>query len=97
MNIRPMYNRVIVRKEEVETTTSTGLIIPGGAAEKPSKGEILAVGKGTRTSEGVLIPLDVSVGDTVIFGQYVGQEIKTDNGEKLVVMTEDDIVAIIKE
>jgi chaperonin GroES len=95
MNIRPMYDRVIVRKDEVETTTTSGLIIPGHAADKPSRGEILAVGKGTRSSNGDIIPLDVNVGDTILFGKEVGQEIKTDDGEKLVVMKEYDIVAIV--
>ena len=94
MNIRPLHDRVIVRRIEEEKTTASGLIIPDSATEKPSQGEILAVGKGKTADNGTVVKLDVAVGDTVIFGQFAGTEIKS-NGESLLVMREDDIVAII--
>ncbi|MBT3276539.1 co-chaperone GroES [Candidatus Thioglobus sp.] len=94
MNIRPLHDRVIVRRIEEEKTTASGLIIPDSATEKPSQGEIVAVGKGRITSNGSIVELEVAVGDSVIFGQFAGSEIKSD-GESLLVMREDDIVAII--
>jgi len=94
MNIRPLHDRVIVRRTEEEKTTASGLIIPDSATEKPSQGEVLAVGKGKTTDSGTVVQLDVKVGDTVIFGQFAGTEIKS-NGESLLIMREDDIVAII--
>nr|BAW83461.1 chaperonin GroES [Pliocardia stearnsii symbiont] len=95
MNIRPLHDRVIVRRTQEEKTTESGLIIPDSATEKPSKGEILAVGHGRINDNGDVIALDVKVGDQVLFGQYAGNEIKVD-GETLLVMREDDIVAVIK-
>jgi len=94
MNIRPLHDRVIIRRIEEEKTTASGLIIPDSATEKPSKGEVLAIGKGKTTDAGSVISLEVKVGDTVVFGQYAGLEINS-NGESLLVMREDDIVAII--
>jgi chaperonin GroES len=95
MNIRPLHDRVIVRRTQEEKTTESGLIIPDSATEKPSKGEILAVGSGRINDNGDVIALDVKVGDQVLFGQYAGNEIKAD-GETLLVMREDDIVAVIE-
>nr|BAW83443.1 chaperonin GroES [Calyptogena nautilei symbiont] len=95
MNIRPLHDRVIVRRTQEEKTTESGLIIPDSATEKPSKGEILAVGHGRINNNGDVIALDVKVGDQVLFGQYAGNEIKAD-GETLLVMREDDIVAVIE-
>jgi chaperonin GroES len=95
MNIRPLHDRVIVRRTQEETTTESGLIIPDSATEKPSKGEILAVGHGRINDNGDVIALDVKVGDQVLFGQYAGNEIKADS-ETLLVMREDDIVAVIE-
>ncbi len=94
MNIRPLHDRVIVRRTEEEKTTASGLIIPDSATEKPSQGEVLAAGKGKTTDSGTVVELDVKVGDTVVFGQFAGTEIKSD-GETLLIMREDDIVAII--
>ncbi|SFV76497.1 Heat shock protein 60 family co-chaperone GroES [hydrothermal vent metagenome] len=94
MNIRPLHDRVIVRRTEEEKTTASGLIIPDSATEKPSQGEVLAVGKGKTTDSGTVVELDVKVGDTIVFGQFAGTEIKSD-GETLLIMREDDIVAII--
>jgi chaperonin GroES len=96
MNIRPTRDRVIVRRTEEEKTTASGLIIPDSASEKPSQGVVLAVGKGKITDNGTLIKVDIKVGDTVVFGQYTGTEIKSD-GETLLVMSEDDIVAVVEK
>ena len=96
MEIRPLHDRVIVRRVEEKKTTASGLIIPDSSAEKPSRGEIIAVGKGKISAQGDLIPMDVKVGDTVMFGQYSGSEI-TVGEETLLVMSEDEIVAIIEE
>jgi len=96
MEIRPLHDRVIVRRVEEKKTTASGLIIPDSSAEKPSRGEIVAAGKGKISAQGDLIPLDVKVGDTVMFGQYSGSEI-TVGEETLLVMSEDEIVAIIEE
>lgn len=95
MNIRPLHDRVIVRRTQEEKTTESGLIIPDSATEKPSKGEVLAVGHGRINDNGNVIALDVKVGDQVLFGQYAGNEIKADS-ETLLVMREDDIVAVIE-
>ena len=96
MEIRPLHDRVIVRRIEEKKTTASGLIIPDSSAEKPSRGEVIAVGKGKMSAQGDLIPLDVKVGDTVMFGQYSGAEI-TVGEETLLVMSEDEIVAVIEE
>ncbi len=95
MNIRPLHDRVIVRRTEEEKTTTSGLIIPDSATEKPSKGEIVATGNGRVNDNGDTVALDVKVGDQVLFGQYAGTEIKVD-GETLLVMREDDVVAVIE-
>ncbi|MBT3186202.1 MAG: co-chaperone GroES [Candidatus Thioglobus sp.] len=95
MNIRPLHDRVIVRRTEEEKTTASGLIIPDSATEKPSKGEIVATGNGRINDNGDTVALDVKVGDQVLFGQYAGTEIKVD-GEALLVMREDDVVAVIE-
>jgi chaperonin GroES len=95
MEIRPLHDRVIVRRVEEKKTTSSGLIIPDSSTEKPSKGEVVAIGNGKVSAQGDLIPLDVKVGDTVMFGQYSGSEI-TVGEEKLLVMSEDEIVAVIE-
>lgn len=95
MNIRPLYDRVVVRRVEEEKTTASGLIIPDSATEKPSEGEIIAVGKGKTSDNGSIIALDVKIGDKVLFGQYAGTEIKVD-GETLLMMREGDIVAVVE-
>tara|TARA_Y100000746_G_scaffold214599_1_gene208040 strand:- start:514 stop:801 length:288 start_codon:yes stop_codon:yes gene_type:complete len=95
MEIRPLHDRVIVRRVEEKKTTSSGLIIPDSSTEKPSRGEVVATGNGKISAQGDLIPLDVKVGDTVMFGQYSGSEI-TVGEEKLLVMSEDEIVAVIE-
>ncbi len=94
MNIRPLHDRVIIRRLEEERTTAGGIVIPDTATEKPNKGKVLAVGKGKVNDRGEVRPLDVKVGDTVLFGQYSGSKIKHE-GEELLVMSEDDIMAIM--
>lgn len=93
MKIRPLHDRVVIRRMEEETTSAGGIVLPGSAAEKPVQGEVVAVGNGQITDNGVRA-LDVKVGDTVMFGQYAGTEVKVD-GEELLIMKEDDIVAVI--
>ncbi len=95
MNIRPLHDRVIVRRKEEERTTAGGIVIPDSATEKPSTGEILAVGNGRTNDAGEVRPLDVKVGDTVYFGKYAGTELKVD-GEELLIMREDDIIAVVE-
>ena len=94
MNIRPLHDRVIIRRMEEEKTSPGGIVIPDSATEKPIKGEVVAVGKGKILENGDVRPLDVKVGDTILFGKYSGTEVSVD-GEELLVMREDDITAII--
>jgi len=94
MSIRPLHDRVIVKRVEEETTTAGGIVLPGSAAEKPSQGKVLAVGNGKPLDNGQVRALDVKVGDKVLFGKYSGNEVKVD-GEDLIVMREDDIMAIL--
>ena len=95
MSIRPLHDRVLVRRIEDETVSAGGILIPDNAKEKPSRGEILAVGNGKHLDNGDVRPLEVKVGDKVLFGKYSGSEVKVD-GEELLVMREDDIVGIIE-
>ncbi|AFJ02884.1 Heat shock protein 60 family co-chaperone GroES [Methylophaga frappieri] len=95
MNLRPLHDRVIVRRMEEETTTAGGIVIPDNATEKPSRGEVIAAGNGKVTDSGDIRPLAVKVGDKVLFGKYSGTEVKVE-GEELLVMREDDIVAVIE-
>ena len=94
MTLRPLHDRVIVRRIDAETTTSGGIIIPGSAAEKPNQGEVVAVGPGTTLDNGELRPLAVAVGDRVLFGKYAPTE-QTIDGEQLLIIRETDILAII--
>ena len=94
MNIRPLHDRVIIRRMEEEKTSPGGIVIPDSATEKPVKGEVVAVGNGKILDSGEVRPLDVKVGDTILFGKYSGTEVSVDGGE-LLVMREDDITAII--
>lgn len=95
MNIRPLHDRVLVRREEEETKTAGGIVLPGSAAEKPSRGEVIAAGKGKITESGDVRPLDVKVGDKVIFGQYAGNTVKI-NGEEFLIMSESEILAVVE-
>ncbi len=95
MNIRPLHDRVIVRRMEEETTTAGGIVLPGSAAEKPMQGEVLAIGKGKILENGDVRPMDLQVGDKVLFGKYSGTEVKID-GEEILVMREEDIMGVIE-
>ncbi|TAL50313.1 MAG: co-chaperone GroES [Methylovulum sp.] len=94
MNIRPLHDRVIVKRVEEETTTPGGIVLPGSAAEKPSQGVVLAVGNGKALDNGTVRALEVKVGDKVLFGKYAGNEVKVD-GEEIIVMREEDIMGIL--
>jgi len=94
MSIRPLLDRVIVRRVEEERTSPGGIVIPDAAAEKPEQGEIIAVGSGKPSDNGEVRALDVKVGDKVIFGKYAGTTIKFD-GEELMIMKEDDLLAVL--
>ncbi|MCX7066816.1 MAG: co-chaperone GroES [Methylococcales bacterium] len=94
MNIRPLHDRVIVKRLEEETKTAGGIVLPGSAAEKPSQGIVLAVGTGKALDNGTVRPVDVKVGDKVLFGKYAGNEVKVD-GDDLIVMREEDIMGVL--
>jgi chaperonin GroES len=94
MNIRPLHDRVVIRRVEEETKTAGGIVLPGSAAEKPSRGEVLAAGPGKLLENGEVRPLDVKPGDKVIFGQYAGSTIKI-NGEELLIMSEGEIFGVV--
>jgi len=95
MKIRPLHDRVIVKRMEEERKTASGIVIPDSATEKPDQGEIIAVGTGKKDDQGKLIPLDVKVGDRVLFGKYAGQVVKLD-GDELLVMREEDIMGVVE-
>jgi len=95
MKIRPLHDRVVVRRLEENRTSPGGIVIPDTAAEKPVRGEVVAVGNGKLLDNGELRPLDVKSGDKVLFGKYSGTEVKID-GEELLVMSEEDIVGVIE-
>ena len=96
MKIRPLHDRVIVKRLEEERKTASGIVIPDAAAEKPDQGEIPAVGKGKILESGDVRKMDVKVGDRVLFGKYSGQTVKID-GEELLVMREEDIMAVVQK
>ena len=95
MALRPLNDRVIIKRLDNERKTASGIVIPESAAEKPDQGEILAVGPGKRTDDGKVLPVDVKVGDKVLFGKYAGQAVKVD-GEELLVIREEEILAVIQ-
>jgi chaperonin GroES len=96
LKIRPLHDRVIIKRLEEERTSPGGIVIPDTAAEKPIKGKVLAVGKGKILENGEVRPLDVKVGDHVLFGKYSGTEVKMD-GDELLVMREEDVMAVIEK
>ena len=95
MTFRPLHDRVVVRRIEAEEKTAGGIIIPDTAKEKPQEGEVIAVGSGTRDETGKLTPLDVQVGDRILFGKWSGTEVRLD-GEDLLIMKESDILGIVE-
>ena len=94
MKIRPLHDRVVVRRIEEQETVRGGIIIPDSAKEKPQEGEVIAVGAGKRNDDGKLIPLDVKAGDRILFGKYSGSEIKLDGNEYLI-MREDEVLGVL--
>jgi len=94
MKLRPLHDKVLVKRTEEEETTAGGIVLPGSAAEKPSQGEVIAVGPGKRQDSGELIAPDVKAGDLIIFGQYGGNEVKID-GEEYLILSEGDIFGVI--
>jgi chaperonin GroES len=95
MNLRPLQDRIIVKRVEEETVTAGGIFIPETAKEKPQRGKVVAAGKGKKTEEGKVLPLDVKVGDVILFGKYAGTEVKVD-GEEYLMMREDDVLAVVE-
>lgn len=95
MNIRPLHDRVVVRRKEEEKTTAGGIVLPGSAKEKPNQGEVLAVGNGKILDNGESRPVDVKVGDIVVFGKYAGSDTIEVDGEELVILSESDIKAVL--
>jgi chaperonin GroES len=95
MSLRPLHDRIIVKRLDGEEKTAGGLFIPDSAKEKPQKGEVIAAGNGKKNDEGKCMPLDVKVGDTILFGKYAGTEIKVD-GDELLMMREDDVLAVVE-
>lgn len=95
MNIRPLHDRVVIKRLEEERTSAGGIVIPDSAAEKPMRGEVVAIGPGKMLDNGNIIPLGVKSGDTILFGKYSGTEVKME-GQELVVMREDDIMGVIE-
>jgi len=96
MNIRPLYDRIVVKRIEEKETVQGGIIIPDTAKEKPQEGEVVAVGKGKRLEDGKLVPLDLKVGDRILFGKYSGSDIKLD-GDEYLIMREDEVLGILDE
>jgi chaperonin GroES len=94
MNIRPLYDRIVVRRIEEQETTRNGIVIPDSAQERPQEGEVIAVGHGKRLEDGKMVDLDVKVGDRVLFGKYSGSETKLD-GVEFLIMREDDILGVL--
>ncbi len=95
MNLQPLDDRIVVKPNDAEATTASGLVIPDTAKEKPQQGEVLAVGAGRRSDSGDLIPMDVSAGDTVVYSKYGGTEITID-GDDLLILSARDVLAVIK-
>ena len=94
MKIRPLYDRIVVKRIEEQETVRGGIIIPDSAKEKPQEGEVMAVGNGKRMEDGKLVPLDVKAGDRILFGKYSGNDIKLD-GEEYMIMREDEVLGVL--
>jgi chaperonin GroES len=95
MKIRPLHDRIIVKRVEEERKTASGIVIPDTAAEKPDQGEVIAIGTGKKTEDGKVLPLQVKVGDRILFGKYSGQTVKI-KGEELLVMKEEDVMGVLE-
>jgi len=94
MNIRPLYDRIVVKRIEEQETTHSGIVIPDSAKEKPQEGEVIAVGRGRRLDNGKIVALDVKTGDRILFGKYTGNDITLD-GNEYIIMREDDVLGIL--
>ena len=94
MNIRPLYDRIVVKRIEEQDTTHSGIVIPDSAKEKPQQGEVTAAGRGKRLDDGQMVALDVKVGDRILFGKYTGSETKLD-GNEYIIMREDDVLGVV--
>jgi len=94
MNIRPLYDRIVVKRIEEQETTRNGIAIPDSAKEKPQEGEVMAIGKGKRLDDGTMVALDVKAGDRILFGKYTGNEIKLE-GAEYIIMREDDVLGVL--
>jgi len=94
MNIRPLYDRIVVKRIEDQETTRNGIVIPDSAKEKPQQGEVMAIGKGKRLEDGTMVALDVKAGDRILFGKYSGNEI-TLEGTEYIIMREDDVLGVL--
>jgi chaperonin GroES len=94
MNIRPLYDRIVVKRVEEQESTLHGIVIPDSAKEKPQEGEVLAIGRGKRLENGKLVALDLKAGDRILFGKYSGNEIKLD-GTEYIIMREDDVLGVL--
>ncbi|MCZ6530574.1 MAG: co-chaperone GroES [Chloroflexi bacterium] len=97
LNLKPLGDRLVVKPKEDEEVTPSGIVLPETAKEKPQKGEVLAVGPGARDDDGKRIEMDVTVGDTILFAKYGGTEIKMDDGDKLLILRESDVLAILDD
>lgn len=96
MQIRPLYDRLVIRRVEVQETVQNGIIIPDTAKEKPQEGEVVAAGRGKRLEDGSVVSLDVKVGDRILFGKYSGSEIKID-GEEFLILREDEVLGVLEK
>jgi len=96
MKIRPLHDRVVVRRQEEEQTTAGGIVLPGSAKEKPNQGEVIAVGSGRILDNGDVRAIDVKVGDAIVFGKYAGSDTIEIDGEELIILSESDIKAIVE-
>ncbi len=96
MKLRPLSDRIVVKPIEREAKTASGIILPESAREKPQEGQVIAVGPGARNERGERLPLDVKVGDTVLYTKYAGTEVKLNGNEKLLILRENDILAVIE-
>ncbi|MBM3735654.1 MAG: co-chaperone GroES [Acidobacteria bacterium] len=96
LSVRPLYDRLVVKRIEETETVRGGIIIPDSAKEKPQEGEVVAAGNGKRKDDGTLIPLDVKAGDRILFGKYSGSEIKLD-GEEYLILREDEVLAVLEK
>ena len=94
LNIRPLYDRIVVKRIDEQETTRSGIIVPDSAQEKPQEAEVVAVGNGKRLEDGTLVALDVKAGDRILFGKYSGNEIRVD-GEEYLIMREDDVLGVL--